>query len=285
MRLSLVVSLSATAFAAVAMREGWADLERVAALGYDGVELAVRDPAEVDGPALADRCARLGLPVAALGTGQAFLRDGLALASPAAGIRRATIERLRRHVHLATVLNTLPGAPAAGVQVIVGLIRGWAGADRSAAMGWLREGLEAILPQADAAGVGVVLEPISRFELDTLNTIDEALAFIHGIGHRRLGLLADTYHMHAEEISMEASLRRAAPVLRHVHVADSNRRPPGEGRLDFAALLSVLEEIGYDGYLSAETLPYPDPERAAQKTLEHLRPLQVAIIERRRVSS
>ncbi len=285
MKLSLAVSLSVTTFHAVAMQRGLADLERVAALGYDGVELAIRDPAEIDAAALMERCAGLGLPVAALGTGQAFLRDGLALASPAAGIRRAAIERLRRHVHLASMLNGLPGAPTGGVQVIVGLIRGWAGADRRAAMGWLREGLEAILPRADAAGVGVVLEPISRFELDTLNTIDEALAFIDGIGHRRLGLLADTYHMHAEEISLEASLRRAAPVLRHVHVADSNRRPPGGGRLDFAAILNVLEEIGYDGYLSGETLPYPDPERAAQQTVQHLRPLQRAITERRRVSS
>jgi len=281
MKVSLVVSLSPTSFAAVAMREGWADLERVAALGFDGVELAVRDPAEVDGAALADRCAALGLPVVALGTGQAFLRDGLALASPSAGIRRATIERLRRHIHLASMLNAVPGAPPAGVQVIAGLIRGWAGASRNVAVQWLREGLKAILPGADAAGVGIVLEPISRFEMDMLNTVDETLAVIREIGHPRLGLVADTYHMHAEEISVEGSLRRAAPFLRHVHVADSNRRAPGGGHIDFGAILDVLADIGYDGYLSAETLPHPDPEGAAKATLNHLRPLQVAISERR----
>ena len=44
MRVSLVVSLEATAFDAVAMRQGLEALEAVAALGYDGVELAVRDP-------------------------------------------------------------------------------------------------------------------------------------------------------------------------------------------------------------------------------------------------
>ncbi len=284
MKVSLVVSLSATTFAAVAMREGWADLERVAALGFDGVEVAVRDPAEVDGVALVDRCKALNLPVVALGTGQAFLHEGLALASPEAGIRRATIERLRRHVHLASMLNAVPGAPPDGIPVIVGLIRGWAGADWRAAMGWLREGLEAMLPDADAAGVGVVLEPISRFELDTLNTVEEAVAFIREVGHPRLGLVADTFHMHVEEASIDASLRRAAPYLRHVHVADSNRRPPGGGHLDFGAILRVLEEIGYEGYLSGETLPYPDPQRAATLTLEHLRPLLVAISERRSVS-
>lgn len=284
MKVSLVVSLSATSFAAVAMREGWADLERVAALGFDGVELAVRDPAEVDGAALVDRCKALNLPVVALGTGQAFLHEGLALASPEAGIRRATIERLTEHIHLASMLNAVPEAPPAGVQVIAGLIRGWAGASRNVAVQWLREGLEALLPGADAAGVGIVLEPISRFEMDMLNTVDETLALIREIGHPRLGLVADTYHMHAEEISLEASLRRAAPHLRHVHVADSNRRAPGWGHLDFRAILAALHEAGYGGYVSGETLPYPDPEGAARQTVEYLRSLQAAMTERRRIS-
>lgn len=281
MRLSLVVSLSATPFAPVAMREGWTDLDRVAAMGFDGVELAIRDPADVDGRALVERCTALSLPVPALGTGQAFLREGLSLTSPMAGIRRATIERLRRHIHVASMLNAVPGAPSGGVQVIVGLIRGWAGADRAATLRRLREGLGAVLPEADASGVGMVIEPISRFEMDTLNTVDEALTFIREVGHPRLGVMADTFHMSVEEIAMEASLRRAAPYLRHVHVADSNRRPPGSGHLDFNAILDVLAEIGYDGYLSGEMLPYPDPEGAAKALLTHLRPLQRAVSERR----
>lgn len=284
MRLSLVVSLSATPFAAVAMREGWTDLDRVAALGFDGVELAIRDPAEVDGEALVERCTTLSLPVPALGTGQAFLREGLSLTSPMAGIRRETIERLRHHIHLASMLNAVPGAPSGGVQVIVGLIRGWAGADRAGALRRLRDGLGTVLPEAEASGVGMVIEPISRFEMDTLNTLDETLSVIREVGHPRLGVMADTYHMSVEEMAIEASLRRAAPYLRHVHVADSNRRPPGFGHLDFRAIVSVLAEIGYDGYLSGEMLPYPDPQRAAQALLDHLRPLQRAVSERRGIA-
>ncbi|MGH2626914.1 MAG: TIM barrel protein, partial [Anaerolineales bacterium] len=97
----------------------------------------------------------------------------------------------------------------------------------------------------------------------------------------RLGVLADTFHLHREEASLEAALRAAGPHLWHVHVADSNRRPPGEGHLDFARLLSVLQEVGYRGYLSAETLPYPDPEGAARQTVDYLRSLQAEMSGRR----
>lgn len=271
MRLSLVISLGATTFDAVAMRDGWTALDRVAALGYDGVEVAVRDPGAVDGGRLRDHCVRLGLPVVALGTGQAFLEDGLSLTSPEAGIRRAASERLRQHINLASILNAVPGAPPTGVQVIVGLIRGRAAAGRAQAEEWLREGLRAALATAEAAGVGVVIEPINRYETDFLNTVDEVLALIQRIDHPRLGLVADTFHMNIEEVSIEESLRTAAPYLRHVHVADSNRRAPGLGHLDFRKILAVLREVGYRGYLSAETLPHPDPEGAARLTVEHLR--------------
>ncbi|MBI3975996.1 MAG: sugar phosphate isomerase/epimerase [Armatimonadetes bacterium] len=290
MRLSLVVSLGATTFEAVAMREGFADLERVAALGFDGVELAVRDPAEVEGAALAERCAGLGLPVAALGTGQAYLHEGLSLTSPAAGIRRAASERLRQHIRLASMLNEVRGAPSSGVQVIVGLLRGQAAeaaagaAGREQAEGRLREALEAVLAEADAGEVGLAIEPINRYETDFLNTAAECVAVIERIGHRRLGLVADTFHMNIEEVSIEAGLRAAAPHLRHVHVADSNRRPPGQGHLDFRSILSALRDAGYDGYLSAETLPLPTSEDAARLTVSHLRPMLAEVEERRRIS-
>ncbi len=284
MPLALVVSLEATAFDAVAMQDGWAALERVAALGYDGVELAIRDPGEVEGARLADRCAHLALPVVALGTGQAYLREGLALAAAEEGVRRAAGERLLQHVRLASVLNAVPGAPPAGVQVIVGLIRGRAGEAKIQAERRLQEGLRPVLEAAAEAGVGVVLEPVNRYESDWLNTLEETTALIERIGHPRLGLLADTFHMNIEETSIEESLRSSARHLRHVHVADSNRRPPGLGHLNFRRILQVLREVGYDGYLSAETLPYPDAEGAARETVTYLRSLQAELSEGRRIS-
>lgn len=290
MKISVVVSLGATTFDAVAMRGGWDDLDRVAALGFDGVEVAIRDPAQVDGRALAARCAALGLPVVAIGTGQGYLHDGLSLTAPDEGIRRAAIERFRQHLRLASMLNEVRDAPAQGVLVIVGLLRGRAAetgpgpAGRAEAERRLSDALDVVMREEGARQVGVVIEPINRYETDLLNGVAETLALIERVGHPRLGLVADTFHMNIEEVSLEESLRAAAPRLRHVHVADSNRRPPGGGHLDFPAILRTLREIGYEGYLSAETLPYPDPEGAARAALAYLRSKENAMSERGRSS-
>lgn len=265
MKLSLVVSIDETTFDAVAVRGGWQDGIRMAAeLGYEGVELAVRDPARIDAKAIARtlRDARLHLP--AIGTGQAYLADGLSLSHPDEGIRTRAIERMETHLRLAASF---------GAAVIVGLLRGRITGDRRATEARLEGALRRILPVAEREQVPVLVEPINRYETDYLATIDEVLAVIARLRSPALGVLADTFHMNIEEGSIDAGLRAAGASLRHVHVADSNRRAPGWGHLDFAAILGVLGEIGFDGFLSAEVLPHPDPVSAARQTITHLRPL------------
>ena len=130
-----------------------------------------------------------------------------------------------------------------------------------------------LLPLAEREKIPVVFEPVNRYETDFLVTMDEVLDLINRLASPALGILADTFHMNIEEASIESSLRRARPRLRHVHVADSNRHAPGWGHLDFPALVRVLREFGYTGYLSAEILPRPDPVSAARQAIAHLRPL------------
>jgi len=54
----------------------------------------------------------------------------------------------------------------------------------------------------------------------------------------------------------------------YVHLADSNRWAPGYEHINFKEVLSALERIGYQGYLSLEVLPLPDPDTAARKGIE-----------------
>lgn len=268
MKLSLVISVDDTGFDAVAVRGSWVDGLRMAAeLGYDGVELAVRDPAEVDAEALQQAVRAAGLSVAALGTGQAYLKDGLSLTSDDAGIRRRAIERIGAHIRMAAAL----GAP-----VIIGLIRGRITGSRQATDARLGDALEQLLPVAERADVRLLIEPVNRYETDYLPTVGDVLEVIARIESPRLGVLADTFHMNIEEASIEQALRRCGGRLGHVHVADSNRHAPGWGHLDFAGILGVLKEVGYRGYLSAEILPLPDPAGAARQAVQHLRQLRDA---------
>lgn len=268
MKLSLVISIDETAFEAVAVRGGWrAGVDLAASLGYDGVELAVRDPAAIDAGALERAVRAAGLAVAALGTGQAYLKDGLSLTSEDAGIRTRAIERIGAHIRLASAL----GAP-----VIIGLIRGRLATDRDAADTRLRASLDGPLADADRSGVRLLIEPINRYETDYVNTVADALQTITRVGAPHVGLLADTFHMNIEEASIDRALRDAGARLWHVHVADSNRRAPGLGHLDFPGIIATLKALGYDGYLSAEIIPHPDPSGAAEQAVTHLRAVLAA---------
>jgi sugar phosphate isomerase/epimerase len=265
MRLSLVVSVEETSFDAVAVRGGWeAAVAHLARLGFDGVELAIRDPAAVDLGRVEAVVREAGLVVPALATGQAYLADGLCLSSPDPQMRRRAAERLVAHVQAAARLGSL---------VIVGLIRGRTDGGAEATSRRFLEGLKPVLDAAAACGVRLVIEPINRYETDFLVTVAETLAVIEASGAPHLGILADTFHMNIEETTIEGALEAAGPRLWHVHAADSNRWAPGFGHLDFGPIVATLAALGYTGFLSAEVLPRPDPEEAARGTLRTLAPL------------
>jgi sugar phosphate isomerase/epimerase len=43
------------------------------------------------------------------------------------------------------------------------------------------------------------------------------------------------------------------------------------GHTDFAAVVTALRDIDYEGYLSAEVFPLPDSDGAAKQTIESFR--------------
>jgi sugar phosphate isomerase/epimerase len=49
-------------------------------------------------------------------------------------------------------------------------------------------------------------------------------------------------------------VKKAAPYLKHVHVCDSGRMPPGLGTFDFDLFGRALRNAGYDSFVSAEVL-------------------------------
>jgi len=99
MPLSIVLSVQPARFEAVAFKgELEANLAQNAGLGYDGVELAFRDPMVVDAEELLAFVARQELSVPAIGTGQAWGEERLSYSNPDPLVRRAAIERTKAHI-------------------------------------------------------------------------------------------------------------------------------------------------------------------------------------------
>jgi len=90
---------------------------------------------------------------------------------------------------------------------------------------------------------------------------------IKSLSYSTVFLLADLFHMNIEEESIAGAIRKFADYIGYVHFVDSNRRPAGMGHINLAEVAWALSEIGYDGYASAEALPYPDSDKAAAQTI------------------
>ena len=72
MKLSIVLSTNPAQFDAVVYKgDVHNNIAQIAELGYDGVELAIRDPAQIDVTAIERTLAKHQLIVPAIGTGQA----------------------------------------------------------------------------------------------------------------------------------------------------------------------------------------------------------------------
>ncbi len=135
----------------------------------------------------------------------------------------------------------------------------------------LSESLKTLVKEAKKQSVELCLEPINRYEVNTIFTLDEAVEFIETYELNGLKILADFFHMNIEDKDMEESLRRAKGKIRHVHIADSNRRAPGMGHLDYASLLSTLESIGFEGYLVSEAMPFGEPDECAKTGYDYIK--------------
>ena len=232
-------------------------LTRLAELGYQGVEVQLRDPAAFDTAAYDDLLRRTGLRLASVSTGP-VAQEGLSLTAADPAVREAAVERL---------LDVLDYAGERGASVAVGSIRGRSGpvGDRERTVAVLRRSLDPLVRRAADRGVRILVEPQSRTVSDLFTTVGEALDFVAEYDPAVVALEVDTFHAAAEEPSVGAALVRAhrAGRLAHVHVADTNRTAPGGGHLPWAEVLGVLGALGYRGWISVEAMQLPSSLAAA----------------------
>jgi len=250
------------------------DLDRccaqLVAFGYDGIELMVRNPRELDQAGIARTIAQHGLTVPDVGAASVFGEDKLSLTDPDPVVRQAIRARLRDVIDLAARF---------GAQVHFGSLRGRLpeGTQAQEALAWLKEALLDLAEYGQPKGVRVLLEPLNHFEANIFLTVLEAVEFLHSLNHPNLGILPDTFHMNIEERCLPASLMAARDYITHVHFADSNRWYPGAGHVNFGEVLQALRLIGYEKFITIEIKQEPDPETAARRAAQTVRALLDAL--------
>jgi sugar phosphate isomerase/epimerase len=239
---------------------------RIHDMGFEAVELAVRDPFFLGIEDVARALAASGLRLSALGTGQAYVDDGISLAARDPKVFEAAKERLRDHIALASLFP--------GCRVIIGCIRGrladWR-SERSKGLDQFRGAMREIAELADKKRVGLLVEPVNRYETEIINTIEECLDLIDFCATSNVQVLADTFHMNIEEADFRKSLVQCGARLGHVHLADSNRSVPGTGHFNFKSFFEVLGEIEYAGDVCFEMVPGRDPFDTLETGIRYVR--------------
>jgi D-psicose/D-tagatose/L-ribulose 3-epimerase len=224
-------------------------IDRVAAAGYDAIEIAAVPELDVD--AARERLDARGLTVSSMcwiGLGYPD-RD---CAHEDERVRRKAADYLR---------SCLDQAHALGARTLVLVPTFRTEPDRTSrdaelerAARTIRSAINGMAP----GGVTIALEALNRYETHLLRTLDDAEQLRQLIDSPNVQLMADVFHMNIEEDSIAAALRAHAAHIVHVHLADSQRREPGSGHLDFAAVFEALADNSYGGPLAMEFLPATD---------------------------
>lgn len=236
-------------------------------LGYSGIEIALLEPEKVPVKELNEILISYQMKVSALGTGSTCLRFGYSIGHPESKIREKAIERLKEYLKLSSNLEGIP-------KVIIGLIRGRLlyQQNKDDARVNMFEALQSIDPRAGELGVQMVLEPINRFEIDSLHTVAETVQFINEAQLENVYPMVDSFHLNLEEnpATIFNEIALVAKQIKHVHLAGCNRRAPGSGCYPFKKLLNTMSENGYWGFFSLETIMKPSFEEIAQESAKFL---------------
>lgn len=235
--------------------------------GYDGVDLFLTSAREVRPGALRELSESCGVKVAMLSAMGDLIADRITLSSPDPKIRAQFFSRAPYHLEQAAEVGAL---------VPVGFSRGGIlpGETGEEYLHRLRESLKRYDEMAGTFGVRLIIEPINRYEINSLNTADEALALLRTGEYPHTGLLLDLFHMNIEDASIPREILKAADYIEHVHFTDSNRLSPGLGHTDLKEAYLLLKSLRYEGYFGIEALPLPDPETAAAFGMEYMQLLK-----------
>ena len=236
----------------------------LAGIGYDGIDLFFHDPKGTDAHAVRSALDRCGLRATMLAAQGDLMADGLYLND--AGRLPELLERSKRHLEQCALLGAMPN---------IGFIRGWH-RNSPDSLPRMADGLAAYCELATSFGVDVLLEPICRYEIDSIHTTDQAIDLCERAARPgNLGLLLDLFHMNIEEASVCGAVCRAGTLVRHVHFVDNTLAVPGMGCMALQDVVACLKGVGYAGFLGIEAIPGSDPEGEARRGLAFTRALGV----------
>ncbi len=266
MKLSVAIADKNALFSAFVVFRGIKEsIKKAAKLGYDGVELALKNAQEVNPTQLNQWLKESNMQVSCISTGQVFAESGLMFTESNLEKRKQIRQIFKDFIDLAVDF---------GQMVNIGRVRGQIGNQNPQKaeqffIDMARDLCEYALPK----NVQLILEPVNRYEIDFINSIEQGVDLMKKVDMPNMKLMPDVFHMNIEDKTIGGELAKYIDYIAYIHFADSNRLAPGQGHTDFEDIMTNLTSVNYNGWVSVEILPKPDPETAARQAAEYLIPM------------
>jgi sugar phosphate isomerase/epimerase len=156
-------------------------------------------------------------------------------------------------------------AEALGLPMIVLVCGATVGQSPEENLDQIRDGITALLPQAESAGIKLAIEPLHPMyagDRSAVASMRDANDLAESIGHPLVGVALDVFHVWWES-GLEAQIRRCADAGRlfAFHVCEFkpdfdhillDRGLPGEGVNASARISKMVEAAGFDGLTEVE---------------------------------
>lgn len=265
MKLSIVIADTNALPSAFVVYRGFEEcIPKAAHLGFHGVELALKRADEINPVQLQRLLDNNAIEISCISTGQVYADGGLMLTQSNPEKRKEIISIFKDLVDLAEYF---------GRQINIGRVRGKVG-NRSIkeVEDLFSEVTTELCEYAKPKNVTLLVEPVNRYETDFINSVEEGVALIEKVAVTNLMLMPDVFHMNIEDKSISGELIKYIHLINYIHLADSNRLAPGQGHIDFHQIFGNLLAAGFDGWVSVEILPKPNPDIAAKQAASFLLP-------------
>ena len=240
--------------------------QQAKALGFDGVEVWSRGlSTRMD--ELVEAMIAAELPISAV-----YLQGEHAILAPDEAERERGLQEIREAICCAADVGAsgvicMPGDGTTAIPDLSPYMTAY-----ELATGLFYTHMRTLEDYSMAMGVKFYIQPVSRHATRLIRRLDQAADILHRLhDHPNVHIAADIAHMALEESSLVDALTAHAGMIGYVHTADSERRLPGQGSLDFTAVGAALQTMHYEGwvtlgggepYMSTTPAAYPPDDLA-----------------------
>lgn len=149
--------------------------------------------------------------------------------------------------------------------------------DPKASLTLFRQGLEQVIPKAEALGVSILIEPEPGLLIENSQQMS---CFIKEMASPHLGINFDVGHFFCVGEAPEEALETLFDKIGHIHIEDiastreHNHLIPGHGAIDYDSFFKRLKGLGYQKNICLELYTYAqNPCEAGLKSIETLKPI------------